>query len=127
MAHRTTQAEEKKLDSLRHARPRWMRSIAHLCLLVVFALFSYSTLAQTTTRKLKNRVEPQYPDLARRNNITGSVRLELLIATDGKVKDIKVLGGNPVLVQAAVTAVTKWKYEPSSEESTIIAKVDFNL
>ena len=127
MARRIEQAEEKKLDSVRHARPRWMRPVAYFCLLVVFALFSYhSALAQSSTRKIKNRVEPQYPDLARRNNISGSARVELLVATDGKVKDVKVLGGNPVLVQAAVAAVMKWRYEPAAEESTIVVKFDFN-
>jgi TonB family protein len=50
----------------------------------------------------------------------------LLIAPDGKVKDVKVLGGNPVLVQAVVSAVTKWKYEPAAESSTVIVRFDFN-
>lgn len=110
----------------RHARPRWKRLISYVFILVVVLMSSYqSTLAQSNGRKIKTKVEPEYPELARKNNISGSVRLELLVTTDGKVKNIKVLGGNPVLVQAAVAAVTKWKYEPASEESTIVAKVDF--
>jgi len=72
------------------------------------------------------KVPPDYPELARKNNISGIVRMELLIAADGKVKDVKVLGGNPVLVQAAVTAAMKWKYEPATEESVVIEKVVFN-
>jgi TonB family protein len=127
MARRTQQAEEKQLNSVRHARPLWMRPLACLCLLAAFISFSYHpAIAQSTARKLKNRVEPQYPDLARRNNISGSARVELLVATDGRVKDVKVLGGNPVLAQAAVNAVMKWKYEPAAEESTIVVKFDFN-
>jgi len=119
--------EEKKVYFDRHARPQWKRLISYVFLLVVFLLSSYQlTLAQSAGRKIKTRVEPEYPELARRNNISGSVRLELLVTTDGKVKSIKVLGGNPVLVQAAVAAATKWKYEPASEESTVVAKVDFN-
>jgi len=111
----------------RHARLQWTRPLIFSCLLVAFSLFPYQPIhAQSSARKVKVRVEPEYPDLARRNNITGSARLELKVSPDGKVKDIKVLGGNPVLVQAAVTAVTKWKYEPASEESTIIVKCDFN-
>lgn len=103
-----------------------MRLVIVACLMAVFSLFSYhSSLAQSTARKLKSRVEPEYPELARRNNISGSTRVELLVAADGRVKDVKVLGGNPVLVQAVVTAVTKWKYEPASEESTIVVKYDF--
>ena len=111
----------------RHARPRWIRPLIFGCLVVVFSLFSYHPfLAQSASRKIKTRVEPEYPELARKNNIAGSARVEVLVALDGKVKDVKVLGGNPVLVQAVVTAVSKWKYEPSSEESTIVLKFDFN-
>lgn len=110
----------------RHARLQWTRPLIFSCLLVAFSLFPYQPIyAQSTARKVKVRVEPEYPDLARRNNIRGSARVEFRVSPDGKVKDVKVLGGNPVLAQAAVTAVTKWKYEPASEESTIIMKFDF--
>lgn len=83
-------------------------------------------MAQATARKVKNRVDPVYPELAKRNNISGSARVELLVTPDGRVKDVKVLGGNPVLVQAVMTAVVKWKYEPAAEESSIIIKFDFS-
>ena len=96
------------------------------CLLVVFSLFSYHFSLAQSARKLKTRVEPQYPELARKNNISGSARMEVFVAADGRVKDVKVLGGNPVLVQAAVTAVLKWRYEPSAEDSTVVVKIDFN-
>ena len=82
--------------------------------------------AQAAARKVKNKVEPVYPELAKRNNISGSARVELLVTPDGRVKDVKVLGGNPVLVQAVMAAVVKWKYEPAAEESSIVIKFDFN-
>ena len=110
----------------RHARTRWMGPIVYACVLAIVAMFAgYSAGAQATQRKLKSRVEPVYPELARKNNISGTARVELLVAADGRVKDVKVLGGNPVLVQAVVAAVTKWKYEPATEESTIVVKFDF--
>ena len=107
----------------RHARPEWIRLLLCGCLLAAFALLP--CYAQSTPRKVKTRVEPLYPELAKKNNISGSTRLELLVTPEGKVKNVKVLGGNPVLVQAAVAAVSKWKYEPAAEESTIVVKVDF--
>ncbi len=115
----------------RHARPRRISSTFRSTLFVaVLALFSlvpnHSSFAQAIPRKLKNRVEPVYPDLARRNNISGSARVELLVTPEGKIKDVKVLGGNPVLVQAVMAAVVKWKYEPAPEESTVVIKFDFN-
>lgn len=110
----------------RHARPRWMRPLVLASVLAIFGFFScHPACAQATARKLKNRVEPVYPELAKRNNISGSARVELLITPDGRVKDVKVLGGHPVLVQAAIAAVMKWKYEPAAEESTVIIKFDF--
>jgi TonB family protein len=76
-------------------------------------------------RKVKVSPQPEYPDLARKNKIQGATRLQLAIAPDGSVKDIKVLGGNPVLVQASVEAVKKWKYEAGSAESTTVVKFEF--
>ena len=111
----------------RHARPRRTSSILFVGLLALFSLVpNYSSFAQSVARKIKNRVDPVYPDLARRNNIVGSARVELLVTADGRVKDVKVLGGNPVLVQAVMAAVTKWKYEPAAEESSVVIKFDFN-
>jgi TonB family protein len=76
-------------------------------------------------RKAKFSIQPAYPELARKNNIQGSARLQVVVAADGNIKDIKVLGGSPVLVQAAVDAVKKWKYETAAAESTVILKFDF--
>ena len=115
------------IPNRRHARHRWIGSMLFVGMLALFSLFpNHSCFAQTAARKLKNRVEPVYPDLARRNNISGSARVELLIMPDGRVKDVKVLGGNPVLVQAVMAAVVKWKYEPAAEESSVVVKFDFN-
>ena len=94
----------------RHARPLVLSSV-----MAAIGLFAFQPAsAQATLRKVKNRIDPVYPDLAKRNNIHGSARVELLITTDGRVKDVRVLGGNPVLVDAVVTAVMK-KTEPKPE------------
>jgi TonB family protein len=111
----------------RYGRLRWKSHILFIGLLATFSLFpNHSSFAQTMARKVKNRVEPVYPDLAKRNNISGSARVELLVTPDGKVKSVKILGGNPVLIQAVMAAVVKWKYEPAAEESSVIVKFDFN-
>ena len=104
----------------RHARLLVFGSVVAV---VIFAFHPAS--AQATLRKVKNRVDPVYPDLAKRNNISGSARVELLITTDGRVKDVKVLGGNPVLVDAVIAAVMKWRYEPAAAESSVVIKFDF--
>lgn len=70
------------------------------------------------TRKVKTRVSPTYPELARRMSIRGTVKVIVVVSPNGNLKDAKVVGGNPVLVNAALDAVKKWKFEPAQEEST---------
>ena len=76
-------------------------------------------------RRAKTRVQPVYPDLARKMNITGSVKLEVVVAPNGTVKEAKIVGGHPVLAGAALDAVKKWRFEPAAVESTGI--VDFTF
>ena len=76
-------------------------------------------------RKTKFTIQPQYPELARKNNISGTARVQAVIAPDGTVKEVKILGGSPVLVQAVVDAVKKWKYEPAPAVTTAVLKFDF--
>lgn len=90
-------------------------------LIILILTLSHPLLGQQSTldagRRVMVRVTPTYPELARRTNFSGIVKLDVLIAPDGKVKSTEVVGGNPILVQAAVEAVRKWKYEPSAEET----------
>jgi TonB family protein len=83
--------------------------------------------AQESVRKVKTSAPPEYPELAKRLNIRGLVRVEVTVAPDGTVKQVKELGGNPVLVESLVRAVKKWKYEPAAKESVFEVKFEFNL
>ena len=77
------------------------------------------------TRRAKSKVPPVYPDLARKMNITGTVKVEVMVAPNGTVKDAKVVGGHPVLASAALEAIKKWRFEPAAMESSGI--VDFKF
>ncbi len=77
-------------------------------------------------RKIRSKVNPVYPDLAKRINATGSVRLEIQIAPNGDVRAIKALGGHPLLIPAAEDAIRKWKYEPASETTTTVVEFRFS-
>ena len=70
------------------------------------------------TRKVKTRVAPTYPELARRMNLRGSVKIMVTVLPNGELKDTKVMGGNPILVNAAMEALKKWRFEPGQEESS---------
>jgi TonB family protein len=59
-------------------------------------------------------------------NITGVVRVKITVATNGLVKDTKLVGGHPVLANAALDAVKKWRYEASKEETTGMVEFRFD-
>lgn len=77
------------------------------------------------SRKPKNKVEPVYPDLARRMNIAGTVKLEVVVAPNGSVKSSRAVGGHPILVNAAMDAMKKWKFEAAPTESSGIVEFRF--
>lgn len=100
---------------------------------VVVVLFVWASLATAQSvptspaseRKVTLRVAPDYPELARRMYIHGVVKLEAVVRPNGSVKSTRVLGGNPVLVDAAAAAVSKWKFEPAQTETTELVQVSF--
>lgn len=57
---------------------------------------------------------PVYPDFARRARVQGQVVLECVIDTDGRVTDLHVVSGNPLLAEAATEAVRRWVYSPTT-------------
>jgi periplasmic protein TonB len=62
---------------------------------------------------LVHRVQPEYPALARAAHISGTVQLRAIIARDGRVRQVQVISGNPLLVEAARVAVLEWRYRPT--------------
>jgi TonB family protein len=71
-------------------------------------------------------VSPVYPDLARRLQMSGVVKLSATVAPDGSVKSTKPVGGNPVLIKAAQDAVTTWKYAPAPDETRELIELRFS-
>jgi TonB family protein len=58
-------------------------------------------------------------------NIAGTVKIEVVVAANGIVKDAHVVGGHPVLANAALDAAKRWRFEPASEESSGV--IDFKF
>lgn len=96
-----------------------------------FTLFSAATFAaqsgttDESKRKVKSKVAPTYPELAKRMNVGGKVKIEVVITADGHVRSTKVVGGHPLLAQACQDAVKEWKFMPASEETTQIVEFSF--
>jgi protein TonB len=61
---------------------------------------------------LVHRVDPPYPPLARAARIQGRVQLQAIISREGRIENLRVLEGHPMLVQAALEAVRQWRYRP---------------
>jgi TonB family protein len=82
--------------------------------------------AQTgADRKVVDRNPAVYPDLAQRMHLRGTVKLAVTVRASGEVKSSRPLGGNPVLIEAATTAVGKWKFEPAPGETTEVIEFRF--
>jgi TonB family protein len=101
-----------------------------LAVAATFVLAAAIASAQQTVgdegkRKIKFRTNPQFTELARRMNLSGKVKIEVVIAPDGHVKSARTVGGHPVLVQSCLDAVKEWKFESAPEESTQIFEFEF--
>ena len=68
-------------------------------------------------RKVQSKTEPTYPDLARRMKISGVVKVQVVVAANGSVRETKVVGGHPLLANAVVDAVRRWRYEARPKET----------
>lgn len=73
------------------------------------------------TRRLVTRVDPIYPPALQANHIGGIVRMEIVIAANGSVDSVQVLGGNPILGESASAAVRKWVYAPGAKTKTEVS------
>jgi len=85
-----------------------------------------SSNAPGDSRRLKVSTPAEYPEIAKRMNIKGVVQLEVLVARDGSVKEVTVIGGHPLLTDAVVKAVKGWQYEPAAKESRELVRVVFD-
>ena len=102
-----------------------MLAAAATALFAVSLAFAQQTTIEEGKRRVKTKVTPAIPDLARRMNITGKVKIEVVIAPDGRVKSARAMGGHPVLIQSCLEAMKEWKFEPAPEESTQVVEFDF--
>jgi TonB family protein len=76
-------------------------------------------------RKLLYRSPPKYPEYQRIHQIGGTVRLSVEVTPKGTVRSVKPLGGNPILIDAAISAVKDWQYAPADNSETFEVKIDF--
>jgi TonB family protein len=83
------------------------------------------SLTAQSERKVTRREEPDYPELAKKMNLHGTVKLKIWISPDGTVRRLEYIGGHPVLAESALKALKGWHYEAASKESNIIVELKF--
>jgi TonB family protein len=108
---------------------RWRKWAVATTAVAVFsgaAGFAQSGSTDESKRKVKTKTAPLYPELARRMNVGGKVKIEVVITPDGRVKSTRVIGGHPLLVQACQDAVKEWKFTPAPEETTQVVEFEFH-
>ena len=62
---------------------------------------------------LKHRVEPVYPNLAKQIHKEGRVELRAIIGTDGTIRSLQIVSGDPLFYISAREAVEQWLYKPT--------------
>jgi TonB family protein len=97
---------------------------------LLLAICTYQICAQSDPsvedkRPVKRLVQPLVPELARKLNLTGAVKIEVTIAPDGTVKRTRVVGGHPVLASSAESAAQKSTFQPGPRETTEVIEFKF--
>ena len=99
-------------------------------LLIVLRILSLNMFAEepqvVSARKIVSRAMPVYPELARKMNLEGNVKLLVIVAPNGTVKSIQAKGGSPVLLRAAEDSVYKFRWALAKDESKELVEMRFH-
>jgi len=96
-----------------HLKKQIFRSLIILGLIC----FSSGALMAQSSRAVKQTASYTRPELAKKMHVSGDVKVEVVVAPNGTVKSAKALGGHPLLVDTAVEAAKKFKYDTASDET----------
>jgi len=81
--------------------------------------------AGAVDRKILVRVKPQYPPIAKRLKLTGTVMLTVVVEPSGVVKEVNTIMGEKILVEAARQAVKQWKFVSTSAQTFEDVELEF--
>ncbi|HKW32476.1 MAG TPA: energy transducer TonB [Candidatus Acidoferrum sp.] len=101
------------------------KRVARILMAMGLSFAGASAHAQET-RKALNSPTPVYPETARQFRLSGVVKVQVVIAPDGQIKDMKVIGGHPLLASAVQETLKNWKYAPASTETTATLVFNFH-
>ena len=94
--------------------------------LAVLALAWPESVSAQAERRVIAKPVPIYPEVAKRIALKGTVKIEATVGENGEIKHTKVIGGHPVLVDAALETLKRWKYEPGKDETIVTIQFEFH-
>ena len=94
------------------------RAILVVMLGVLLVMSAPAEDIEVGARHVRHYVRPTLPEIAKKMNLRGSVKLEIEIGPSGKVTAVRTLGGHPVLVEAGTQAVREWQFDTAKESTT---------
>jgi TonB family protein len=103
-----------------------MKSRALVCLVAGLIMLS-GPFSLAGDRSVVKRTTAVYPELAKRMHLAGTIKLEVKVDPAGKVTDIKVLSGHPLLGAAAKDAVKSWVFAGADAATTEVVEVEFKI
>jgi len=103
----------------------WLRVVCAPLLILSMACVVPGVFADEN-RKVVMNPKPEYPETAKRLNLHGIAKIEVIIAPNGHVVDAKVVGGHPILANAALFAARNWKFAAGSSETIEILEFRFD-
>lgn len=103
---------------------RLRSSLKAAMVVLTLCALSLGAIAQEARRVLV-KTTPVYPEVAKRLSLRGTVKIEITISADGKIKHANVIDGHPILVDAAFEALKECKYEPAKSETIVTVQFDF--
>lgn len=94
-------------------------------LLAMALILGVANLQAQEGRRALSNPAPAYPEVAKKLRLVGTVKVQILIAVDGRIKEKRFIGGHPVLVNAVEETLKNWKYAPASGETE--TQLEFNF
>jgi len=84
------------------------------------------TSSDNNNRRIVRKLVPNYPELAKKMSLTGTVKVLATVAPDGTVRSVEAMGGSPVLIKAAEDSLYKWKFASAAVETKEVIELHFN-
>lgn len=87
---------------------------------------AHGQASSDNSRRVVRKLVPSYPELAKKMNLSGTVKVLATVAPDGTVRSVEAMGGSPVLIKAAEDSLYKWKFASAAVETKEVIELRFN-